>query len=85
MEEKSLSISVRLRRSTIETARVTVPITEEVTRPGEDGSARKLDVDKIIDAALRIGKLTSTNWELEGDPEISLHPVQADPEQSSVQ
>ena len=76
MEEKSLSISVRLRRSRTETASVSVPITDEVTTPNEEGTGRKMDVDKIIEAALRIGKLDSTPWEPDGEPEISLHPIQ---------
>ena len=75
MEEQGLSISVRLRRSRTETAHVSVPITEDVTRPDDEGS-RKIDVDKVIEAALLLAKQDSTNWEAEGEPEISLHPVQ---------
>ena len=35
-----------------------------------------LDVDKIIEAALQLGKLDTIEWEIEGEPEIQLHPVQ---------
>lgn len=76
MEEKSLSISVHLRRVTTETAEVSVPITEDVISANDEGTGRKPDVDKIIEAALRLGRLDSTPWEVEGEPEISLHPIQ---------
>ena len=85
MEEKSLSISVRLRRSRTETAHVSVPIAEDVTRLDDEGSGRKIDVDKVIEAALRIGALDSTKWELEKEPEITLHPVQAASERGPIQ
>jgi len=49
-------------------------------RPNEEGGGPKLDVDKIIEAALQLGKLDSTEWEIEGEPEIQLHPVQNTPE-----
>jgi hypothetical protein len=80
-----LAISVRLRRVRTETSTVSVPITEDVTCPNEEGGGRKIDVDKIIAAALRMGALDSTQWELEKEPEISLHPIQAASEQSSIQ
>jgi hypothetical protein len=80
MEPESLSISVRLRRRQTETARVSVPITDAVMRSDGEGEGKKLDVDKIIEAALQLGKLDSTAWESEGDPEIQLHPTQNAPE-----
>jgi hypothetical protein len=79
MEPNALSISVRLRRRQTETAQVSVPITEEVMRPDDEGGGLKMDVDKIIEAALQLGKLNSTEWEIEGEPEIQLHPVQNAP------
>jgi hypothetical protein len=81
----TLSIAVRLRRTQTETAHVSVPITEEVLQPNDEGAGRKLDVDKIIEAALRLGKLESTRWEIEGQPEIQLHPIQNAPEAETVQ
>ena len=80
MEPDSLSISVRLRRRQTDTARVSVPITDAVVRPDDEGEGKKLDVDKIIEVALQLGKLDSTEWEREGDPEIQLHPTQNAPE-----
>lgn len=47
-------------------------------RPSEEGGAR-MDVDKIIEAALQLGKFDSIEWEIEGEPEIQLHPIQDAP------
>jgi hypothetical protein len=80
MAPNTLSISVRLRRRQTETAHVSVPITEDVMRPNDEGEGNKLDVDKIIEAALQLGKLDSTKWDIEGEPEIQLHPIQNAPE-----
>ena len=44
----------------------------------DDGN--KMDVDKIIEAALQLGKLDTIEWEIEGEPEIQLHPVQNAPD-----
>jgi hypothetical protein len=85
MEPNTLSISVRLRRRQTETAQVSVPITEEVMRPDDESGALKMDVDKIIEAAIQLGKLDSTAWEIEGEPEIQLHPVQNAPGRTEVQ
>ncbi len=85
MESNTLSISVRLRRRQAESAHVSVPITEEVMRPSDEGEGKKLDVDKIMEAALQLGKLDSTEWEIEGEPEIQLHPVQNAPGTTSLQ
>ena len=78
--DSTLSMSVRLRRVRTETTQVSVPSTQEVMRPNEEGGGPKLDVDRIIEAALQLGKLDSTDWEIEGEPEIQLHPVQNTPE-----
>jgi hypothetical protein len=78
--DSTLSMSVRLRRLRTETTEVSVPITPEVMSPDEAGGGPKLDVDKIIEAALQLGKLDSTKWEIEGEPEVQLHPVQNAPE-----
>jgi hypothetical protein len=85
MESNSLSISVRLRRKQAETALVSVPITDEVMRQDEAGEGKKLDVDKIIEAALQLGKLDTTQWETEGEPEIQLHPIQNGPAATTIQ
>jgi len=78
--DSPLSMTVRLRRVRTETTQVTVPITPEVMRPKVEGDGPKLDVDKIIEAALELGNLDSAKWEIEGEPEIQLHPIQNAPE-----
>jgi hypothetical protein len=80
--DSTLSMSVRLRRVRTETTTVSVPITQEVMRPSDEGDGLKMDVDKIIEAALQLGKFDSIEWELEGEPEIQLHPIQNAPETS---
>ena len=47
--------------------------------------ASRRNADKIIAAALQLGKLDSTEWEIEGEPEIQLHPVQNAPGNTSIQ
>jgi hypothetical protein len=78
--DSTLSMSVRLRRVRTETTTVSVPITQEVMRPDDEGGGLKMDVDKIIEAALQLGKFDSIEWEIEGEPEIQLHPIQNAPE-----
>ena len=73
-------MSVRLRRVRTETTTVSVPITEEVMRRDDQGDGLKMDVDKIIEAALQLGRFDSIEWEIEGEPEIQLHPIQNAPE-----
>jgi len=49
-------------------------------RPSDEGDDLKMDVDKIIEAALQLGKFDSIEWHIEGEPEIQLHPIQNAPE-----
>lgn len=78
--DSTLSMSVRLRRVRTETTTVSVPITQDVMRPDDEGDGLKMDVDKIIAAALQLGKFDSIEWQIEGEPEIQLHPIQNAPE-----
>jgi hypothetical protein len=82
--DSALSMSVRLRRVRTETTTVSVPITQEVMRSNDEGEGLKLDVDKIIEAALQLGKSHSIEWEIEGEPEIQLHPIQNPPEKNTT-
>ena len=82
--DSTLSMSVRLRRVRTETTTVSVPITQDVMRPNDEGDGLKMDVDKIIDAALQLGNLGSTEWQIEGEPEIQLHPIQNAPESKTT-
>jgi hypothetical protein len=81
----TFSVSVRLRRKTTETAHVSVPITDELTRPNDEGEGRKLDGEKIMNAALELGKIESTKWEQECEPQIEPHPLQTPPGNESIQ
>jgi len=85
MEVSDLSLSVRLRRVRTETATVSVPITEDLTRPNDEGTGTQPDVDKIIDAALRLGQGQSIAWEKDGEPEIRLHPDQTASNRKPIQ
>jgi len=78
--DSTLSMSVRLRRVRTETTTVSVPITEEVMRRDDQGDGLKMDVYKIIEDALQLGRFDSIEWEIEGEPEIQLHPIQNAPE-----
>ena len=82
--DSTLSMSVRLRRVRTETTTVSVPITQDVMRREDEGGEMKLDVDKIIEAALQLGKFDSIEWQAEGEPEIQLHPIQNAPETNTT-
>jgi hypothetical protein len=79
------SISVRLRRTTTESAHVSVPVSDETTRPDGEGEDRKLDVEKIMSAALELGTIEPIEWEQEGEPQIELHPIQAPLNSDSIE
>jgi len=67
----SYSIRYRIQRTTKEVASVSVPITEDLLTA--DG---RIDVEKASQLAVKIGTEASTRWEIDGQPLISLHPVQ---------
>jgi hypothetical protein len=74
------SISIRLRRTTTEVAHVSVPITDVLLVPdSEDPTVRRLDVDKLSQAALALGVQDNTDWQLEGEAIVELHPIQQGP------
>ena len=78
---KSFSVSVRLRRVVTETAYVSVPLTADLLRADRSGSAEnRIDVEKLVLAALELGRLRETEWEIEGESEMTMHPIQAAPE-----
>lgn len=77
MEPNRLSISVRLRRVRTETAHVSVPITEDLLVPDEANPAsRRVDIDKLIAAALAMGNGDTVDWTPESEDSIQLHPTQ---------
>ncbi len=77
----SHSVSVRLQRVTIETAHVSVPVTPELWKENADEpGTQKIDVEKLMQAAIDQGRLPSTAWSLEGAPVITPHSLQTPPD-----
>lgn len=74
---ESYSISVRLQRTTVEEAYVSVPVTGAVMQeePAEDGS-RRLDTEKFVAAAIELGG--GAEW-LPEHQQVVLHPIQQAP------
>jgi len=76
----ALSISFRLRRTTTEEGYISVPVTPDLLKPRDkdDGvlDGEVLDVEKVVERALSIGKESEIDWQPETDPEIVLHPLQ---------
>ena len=78
---KTFSISVRLQRVTTETAHVSVALSEELLQVNPDGSrTNTIDAEKLIAAAIELGRLPVTRWSVEGDVVITPHPVQTPPQ-----
>lgn len=76
---KSFSVSVRLQRVTIETAHVSVPLVPDLIEPNFDETG-SIDVDKLMLAAVELGKQPSVSWTSEGEATITPHPIQAPPD-----
>lgn len=76
----SYSISVRLQRTTVEEAYVSVPVTDAVMlrEPADDGSFR-LDTDKLFAAAVELG--SEADWLSEGQRTV-VHPIQKAPDRA---
>ena len=71
------SISVRLQRTTLEEAYVSVPVTGDVMdgHADKDGSFH-LDPEKVMAAAVALGR--EADWAVE-ERSVSVHPVQKAP------
>lgn len=76
---ETYSVSVRLRRTSVEERYVSVPITNELMRAeqAEDGT-RRLDPEKLLAAAIEFGQ-DDTDWSPE-DREVTVHPIQKAPD-----
>jgi hypothetical protein len=72
---KTFSVSVRLQRVTIESAFVSVPLIHDLF--DQTGT---LNAEKLMQSALELGRHPETAWTLEGDAEISAHPIQIAPD-----
>ena len=74
------SISMRLRRTKVEYAFVSVPIDEHVLERDSDDNAKvKISPERLTEVAKRLGTDGSVLWTEEGSPLIELHPVQMAP------
>jgi hypothetical protein len=75
--QESFSVSLRLRRVTTETAHISVPLTKDLLRLNpENPDTAGIDTDKLTEAAILQGQAASTARRLEGEPQITLHPIQ---------
>jgi hypothetical protein len=80
MEDKGYSISVRLRRTKIEYAFVSVPMDEKIMEqhPDEPENLR-INSAKVFEIARRMASDSDVLWALEGEPLIEIHPFQTAP------
>jgi hypothetical protein len=70
MEAESYSISVRLRRTTLEYAFVSVPVDEQIwEQHSDEPKKQRVNADKVVETAKRMGS----------DPVIEPHPWQIAP------
>jgi hypothetical protein len=80
MERKTYSINVRLKRTKIEYAFVSVPMDGNVMEPDpEDATKLRVNGQKVFEAAKRMGTETTILWAQEGEPLIEIHPWQTAP------
>jgi hypothetical protein len=80
MEATSYSISVRLRRTTVEYAFVSVPVDEHICEPHPDNPKKeRVNPHKVMEIAKRMGADATVLWAREGEPLIEPHPWQTPP------
>ncbi len=80
MGRKTCSISMRLRRTTVEYAFVSVPLDGNMMEPHpEDVTKRRVNTEKVVEYAKRMGIETDVLWVHEAEPLIELHPWQTAP------
>jgi hypothetical protein len=77
IDPHNLHVPFRLQRTTVESAFVSIQATEDswITEP--DGSGR-LNVEKLVERALEMGRQGAVSWEVESQ-NVQLHPVQMPP------
>jgi hypothetical protein len=71
------SISFRLQRTTVETAFIKVPVTNDLMIAQPDGTGR-IDVDKMVARAIELGQETTVLWVPESQ-QVRPHPIQVPP------
>jgi len=78
-QARTYSVSVRLRRTTIEEAFVSVAITTDMWKAPDNQGRAFLDGEKAMSEALDMGSDPETIWTLEGEPLVEHHPIQKAP------
>lgn len=78
--EATYSISLRLRRVTVEYAYANVPVVDDVVRPDEQ-SVGRIDVAELTRRAIEMGQRPEVVWYRE-DQQIEPHPIQKAPEEN---
>ena len=76
--ETTYSISMRLRRLTVEYAYVNVPVTDDLIKPDEQGVGR-IDVALMAQNAVEMGQHPEVVWYRE-EQRLETHPIQKAPE-----
>ncbi len=73
-EQKTVSITLRLRRVIYEDAYVAVPVTNAIIKVNEEGRG-SIDFDAFVGEAIRIGEDARVEWKAE-EMRIEAHPLQ---------
>ena len=76
-EPQTYSVSVRLQRTTLESAFVSVPVSPDLIVVQPDGSG-KLDAEKLFARAIEMGRNPGCVWEAES-LDVQLHSIQMPP------
>jgi hypothetical protein len=78
--KRTYSISVRLKRTKIEYAFVSVSVDEQVweQHPG-DPKKRRINGEMVFEIAKRMGSDASVMWAQESEPLVEIHPWQTAP------
>jgi hypothetical protein len=74
----TVSITVRLRRTTTEEIHVSVPVTDDLIVDEPDGTAH-LSGEKVFAAALQLGHDAGLTWRAEDAAVVEIHPLQTPP------
>jgi hypothetical protein len=79
-EKKAYSISVRLRRTKVEYAFVSVPVDKQIwDRHPDEPRNRRINGEKVFEIAKRMGSDPSVLWAQESEPAVEVHPWQTPP------
>jgi hypothetical protein len=79
-DKKTYSISVRLRRTSVEYAFVSVPVDERVWEPHpDDPNKQRINGEMVFEVAKRMASDPSVLWAKENEPLVEVHPWQTAP------